>query len=240
MLGTRCRFGNSPAAAISTPFSSPACSPRCARCGGGGRDFAGFFLAGATLTKFYPAILAPALYRRWDWKMPAVFIAAIAVAYVPFLSAGSGVLGFLPGYAGQEGFDASGAGFYLLELLRHLPGLGPLSAHSYEAGALVVLAALNVAFVFRRDPDRPPYAMAAMSATLFMILVSPHYPWYFSWLIIFACFARSFALLWVTNACLLLYLITGYIFLPSGQRLAIELMIYGPFAILVLVDLWYD
>jgi len=201
---------------------------------------AGFFLAGATLTKFYPVILTPALYRRWDWKMPAVFIVTIAIAYVPFLSAGSRVLGFLPGYAGQEGFDASGAGFYVLELLRHLQWLGGLSTRSYEAMAVAVLAALSAVCVFRRDLDRPPYAMAAMSATLFMVFVSPHYPWYFSWLIVFVCFARSFALLWLTNACLLLYLISGYIFLPSAQRLAIETMIYGPFAILALVDLWYD
>jgi alpha-1,6-mannosyltransferase len=201
---------------------------------------AGFFLAGATLTKFYPVILTPALYRRWDWKMPAVFIVAIAIAYVPFLSAGSRVLGFLPGYAGQEGFDASGAGFYVLELLRHLPGLGGLSTRGYEAMALAALGTLSAAFVFRRDLDRPPYAMAAISATLFMVFVSPHYPWYFSWLIIFLCFVRSFSVLWLTNACLLLYVITGYVFLPSVQRLAIESMIYGPFAILAVVDLWYS
>jgi hypothetical protein len=201
---------------------------------------AGFFLAGATLTKFYPVILAPALYRRWDWKMPAVFIVAIAISYAPFLSAGSRVLGFLPGYAGQEGFDASGAGFYVLELLRYLPGLGGLSTRGYEAMALAALGALSAACVLRRDLDRPPYAMAAISATLFMVFVSPHYPWYFSWLIIFLCFVRSFSALWLTNVCLLLYVITGYVFLPSAQRLAIESMIYGPFAILAVVDLWYS
>jgi alpha-1,6-mannosyltransferase len=195
---------------------------------------AGLFLAGATLTKFYPVILAPALYRRWDWKMPAAFIAAIVIGYLPFL------FGFLPGYAGQEGFDASGAGFYLLALLHHLPGLGGLGARSYEVGALTVLGAASWAFLFRRDLDRRPYVMAATAATLFMVFVSPHYPWYFSWLIVFVGFARSFALLWLTNACLLLYLVTGYVFLPSSQRLGIESMIYGPFAILALVDLWND
>jgi hypothetical protein len=71
-----------------------------------------------------------------------------------------------------------------------------------------------------------------------MILVSPHYPWYFAWPIVFARFVRSFALLWLMNACLLLYLVTGYVFLPSFQLLAIESLIYGPFAALVLIDLW--
>lgn len=201
--------------------------------------FAGLFLAGATLTKFYPALLAPSLYRRWDWKLPSVFAVAIIAAYLPFLSAGWQVLGFLPGYTHQEGFDASGVGFYLIELLRSMPGLGGLSAQGYELVALAVLAALGIVFVFRRELDRSPYAMAAVLATLFMVFLSPHYPWYFSWLIVFACFVRSFALLWLTNACLLLYLLTDYVFEPSGQRLLIESIIYGPFAALALVDLWY-
>jgi len=200
---------------------------------------AGVFLAAATLTKVYPVVLAPALYRRWDWKMPTFFALAIAVAYLPFLSAGSQILGFLPGYADQEGFDAVGAGFYLLELLRRLPALGELNTRTYEIGAIAALTALSARFVFRRDPDRPPYAMAMMAAALFMLLVSPHYPWYFTWLIVFVCFARSFALLWLTNACLLLYLLTDYVFLPSGHALAVQSMIYGPFAAWALVDLWY-
>lgn len=199
---------------------------------------AGFFLAGATLTKFYPAVLMPASYRRWDWKMPAVFLLAAVIAYLPFISAGSQIMGFLPGYAGQEGFDAAGAGFYLLGLLRYVPTLEHLSTRGYEIGAIIVLAALSAGFAFRRDRDGPPYALAAVSAAVFMLLLSPHYPWYFSWLIVFACFVRSFALLWLTNACLLLYLMTGYVFVPSHQRLVIESVIYWPFVALALLDLW--
>jgi alpha-1,6-mannosyltransferase len=185
----------------------------------------GLFLASATLVKFYPAILASPLYRRWDWRMPTLFAAAILVSYLPFRSAGSQVLGFLAGYAHQEGFDAAGTGFYLLDLLHCLPGLESLTARGYAMGALVVLAALGAAVALRRDRDAPPYAMAATLAALFMVFVSPHYPWYFSWLIVFACFFRSFALLWLTNACLLLYLVTGYVFVPSLQLLTIESLI---------------
>lgn len=79
---------------------------------------------------------------------------------------------------------------------------------------------------------------AAASAAVFLLLLSPHYPWYFAWLIVFACFVRSFALLWLTNACLLLYLMTGYAFIPSTQRLIIETTIYGPFGLLALLDIW--
>jgi alpha-1,6-mannosyltransferase len=206
-----------------------------ARRGRGG--LAGLFLAGATLTKLYPAILLPALYRRWGWTMPAAFAGAIVVAYLPFIAVGLRVLGFLPGYAAQEGFDASGGGFYLLGLLRHWPPLAALTARDYAVSALAMLGILSAAFVFGRE--RSPFAAAAMLATIFVVLVSPHYPWYFAWLIVFAGFIRSFALLWLTNACLLLYLIPGYVSVPGDARFVIESVIYGPFAALGMLDIWY-
>jgi alpha-1,6-mannosyltransferase len=199
----------------------------------------GLFLAGATLVKLYPAVLLPALYRRWGRRLPAAFAAAMGIGYLPFVTAGSQVLGFLPGYAAQEGFNANGGGFYLLGLLRHLPLLGAMSAGTYVVGAAASLATLGILFVFARDRSVAPFAAAATLATAFVLFVSPHYPWYFAWLILFACLIRSFALLWLTNACLLLYLVSGYVFAPGDSRLAIESMIYGPFLALALVDLWY-
>ncbi|HEY1795620.1 MAG TPA: glycosyltransferase family 87 protein [Stellaceae bacterium] len=201
---------------------------------------AGLFLAGATLTKLYPAVLLPALYRRWGWALPTVFGAAIVVAYLPFIDVGWRALGFLPGYIAEEGFAAGGAGFYLLALLRHLPGLAGLSGRVYVAGGLAILAAMGIVAAFVRDPARPPFAAATVLATTFMVFVSPHYAWYFAWLIVFACFTRSFALFWLTNACLLLYLVpVGSQIVRDDYRLAVESMIYGPFAALAAVDLWY-
>lgn len=201
---------------------------------------AGIFLAGATLTKLYPAVLLPALYRRWGWAMPLVFAAAIVIGYLPFIGVGWRVFGFLPGYAGEEGFDAGGTGFYLLGLLHHLPPLSDLGGWAYAVGAIAVLVALGIAIVFTRDTTRPPLAAAAVIATTFMVLISPHYPWYFAWLIVFACFIRSLALVWLTTACLLLYLVPVGSHIGRGEyRLAIESVIYGPFAALATVDFWY-
>jgi alpha-1,6-mannosyltransferase len=180
----------------------------------------------------------PALYRRWDWRLPAAFAMAIVIGYLPFMTAGSRVLGFLPGYASQEGLDADGIGFYLLGVLRHLLPQAALSAQGYVIGAGAILAAFGIALVFAGDRACPLIAAAGALATVFMVLASPHYPWYFAWLIVFACFVRSLALLWLTNACMLLYLSTGYLFLQNDRRLAIESVIYGPFAALALVDLW--
>jgi hypothetical protein len=196
----------------------------------------GLFLTGATLIKFYPMVLLPALYRRWGWRLPVAFVVAIVVGYLPFVSAGSGILGFLPGYARQEGFNGAGVGFYLLDLLHRVPALAALDAQIYALAAVAVLALLSAAFVFRRQRAPSPYGMAATLAGLFMFFVSPHYPWYFAWLIVFACFVRSFALLWLTNACLLLYLLRDYVFVPSAQQLMIQSTIYVPFVVLAIVD----
>jgi alpha-1,6-mannosyltransferase len=199
----------------------------------------GSLLAGATLTKLYPIVLLPALYRRWDWRLLVAFCVAIVVGYLPFVSAGSGILGFLPGYARQEGFNAGGAGFYLLGLLHQVPGLAALGAKIYALAAIAVLVALSAAFVFRGHRASSPYGMAATLAALFMLCVSPHYSWYFAWPIVFACFVRSFALLWLTNACFLLYLLTDYVFVASAQQLVIQSIIYVPFAALAIVDIWH-
>jgi alpha-1,6-mannosyltransferase len=206
-----------------------------------GRDgLAGLFLAGATLTKLYPAVLLPALYRRGRWVMPAAFVAAIVVGYLPFIGVGWRVFGFLPGYAGEEGFDVGGTGFYLLGVLRQLPLLAELSGRAYAIGAFALLVALGAAIALTRDTARSPLAAATVLATIFMVFVSPHYPWYFAWLIVFACFIRSLALLWLTTACLLLYLVpVEFHIVRDAYRLAVESMIYGPFAALAVTDLWY-
>jgi hypothetical protein len=67
----------------------------------------GSALAAAALVKFFPAVLFPALYRRWDWKMPVAAAATVLLAYAPFIGAGSPVLGFLPGYLQEEGLRAA-------------------------------------------------------------------------------------------------------------------------------------
>jgi alpha-1,6-mannosyltransferase len=201
---------------------------------------AGVLLAGATLTKFYPALLLPALYRRWDWRMPAAFATTIVLAYLPFLGVGWRVLGFLPAYVGEEGFDGGGTGFYLLALLRELPALADLSGRAYAAATATMLLALGAAVLFGRATRHSPFLAAAVLATAFMVAVSPHYPWYFSWLIVFACFVRSLALLWLTIACLLLYLVpVGSLIARDEYRLLIESALYGPFAALAVIDLWY-
>ncbi len=82
---------------------------------------AGLALAAGALVKLFPALLAPSLYRRWDWRLPASFAALVVLMYLPYLSAGWHVLGFLPSYFVEERFS-SGSGFYFVDLFDYLAG----------------------------------------------------------------------------------------------------------------------
>jgi alpha-1,6-mannosyltransferase len=199
----------------------------------------GLALAGAALAKLYPAVLLPALSGRKEWRVPIAFAAAMILGYLPFIGAAWGVLGFLPGYAREEGFTGNGAGFFLWNVLQTFPPFTGLPTLFYIAGAAAVLTALAAAIAFAGDPRTDQFSGAALLASTFMFLLSPHYPWYFAWLIIFVCFAPYLSLLWLTNATLLLYLVqVGSPLAREGYRLPIEAAIYVPFAVLAMVDIW--
>ena len=198
----------------------------------------GLALAGGTLVKLYPAVLLPALWHRWDWRVPAVFCGALVVAYLPFAWAGAHVFGFLPGYAGEEGF-AQGAGFYWWNLAGSVLPLGGVSTLPYIAAAGCLLAALAVGVAFRRAGSGADIHGAALLAAAFTVLLTPHYPWYFSWLVVFACLVASPALVWLTATSFLLYLLPVWPQIVwDRHRLLIESALYVPFVILAAGELW--
>jgi hypothetical protein len=194
----------------------------------------GSALAAAALVKFFPAVLFPALYRRWDWKMPVAMAATIIVAYLPFLGAGRAVLGFLPGYLEEEGLQ-SGAGFFLWSLLGSVVPLERVGPAPYLALAAAALLALAVRSLFTAEGRYLASAMAlAVAAT---VLLSPHYPWYFTWIVPLICFTPRASVLYLTVACPLLYFVPGGAALESA-RWPFEAAIYGPFAALLAFELW--
>src|SRR5262249_43104075 len=73
-----------------------------------GRAFRGAVLiAFSVLVKPYVAPVLAGIWRPWDLKMPLILIVVIALCYLPYLSVGSGVLGFLTqGYLREEGISA--------------------------------------------------------------------------------------------------------------------------------------
>ncbi len=164
-------------------------------------------LAAATLIKLLPVILVPALWRRWDWKFAFVFAGLMVVFYAPYLSAGWHVLGFLPGYTAQEGID-SGHGLLALDALAALAPLPTWSAKIYLVLLAVALAALGLVVLLRRRPQTAQaraVAMLLLGGAL-MAGMSPHYPWYYPFLLVPACIAPCPAALWLVTASPALYL----------------------------------
>ncbi len=213
----------------------------------------GIALACAILVKPWPVALIPFLYRRWDWRMPAAFAATVVLAYLPYLGVGWRVLGYLPGYAAEEGIDR-GSGFFLVALLDRLAGHATLSGAQYGLLAGAFLVALALTLVWRLPDGRMAdgrrtgpaerwtpeqrgrfVAAAALPAVVFTVLASPHYPWYFAWLAYFCCFVPSAPVLYLTVASLIHY--ARYMFEPPAELVWLEAAIYGSFLAVALLDL---
>ena len=159
----------------------------------------GIALAAGVLVKYFPAVAGPAIYKRWDWRLPAAFAASLGLLYLPYLGVGTKVFGFLGGYVAEEGFE-QGSGIFLWQLAGTILPL-PANAFSfYFPLAAAVMAVLGLAVLFRRSEPKADLAAAMLLAVAFMVLFSPHYPWYFIWLIPFACIHPRVSVLYLTCA----------------------------------------
>ncbi len=207
---------------------------------------AGFALGAATLVKFIPVILLPAIYKRWDKKLPVTFATTIVICYLPYvLGAGAGVLGFLPQYAKEEGLQ-NGARYYLLVLIDYILGwcgvVHDLPPAIFTSMALAVLGAIAIWAFYRQPPfgrenseaQEQWIFSAFVLALTFSILLSSYYPWYYSWLPLFLCFVSN-------SAALALTLITWPLYRSLFDRSADDLFrfqsrVFLPFfALLVLM-----
>lgn len=197
---------------------------------------AGALLGAAILVKFLPAAIAPALWRRRDWRMPAAAAAVIVALYACYLGAGWHVLGFLPGYAAEEGIDR-GSAFWLLAGIGELVRVTPTMTMLYEAAAACALGALAFVVAFRTRVPLDPgadmvrvCASAAILAGAAMALLSPHYPWYFAWLALPCCLAPLRSVIYLSVAALLLYLN------PFDERFIWASLLYVPAIVLAVGD----
>jgi alpha-1,6-mannosyltransferase len=137
-------------------------------------------IAFSALVKPYVAPVLAGIWRPWDIKMPLVVIAVAVLCYLPYLSVGWGVFGYLTkGYLTEEGISG-GYELWLLALWRLVFG-----EHQGDVAVYTVLAALTLlsaafAVVFRSDRGiANGLASINMLLLLTLLLVSPNYPWYF-------------------------------------------------------------
>jgi hypothetical protein len=204
---------------------------------GGRRGLTGAVLGLAILCKLLPAALFPAFWRRWDWRMLGATLAVIGGLYGLYsIGAGWHVLGYLPGYASEEGL-ANGSGFFVL---RAVAWFGPLP-HWATTLYLAVAAAVLLGLAAWYGLGRPlPSAAgprilaigraAAVLAAATTVVISPHYPWYLGWLSLLACFAPYRSVIYLSASGVMLYLD------PYHRFTLYPWVIYGPCLVLAVVD----
>lgn len=180
----------------------------------------GALLGAAIAVKLLPVLMLPgALSGRRSPKRVArllsAVLAVVALAYLPYVAAsGAGVLGYLPGYLHEEGYEPGRVQrFALLRLL--LPDAA--------AGvAVVVLLALTALYVWLRgDPARPWRGALLLTGTA-LLLVSPNYPWYSLLVVALVALDGRWEWLTVTLAGTVLYLAGG-----SLPGLPLQTLTYG-------------
>jgi alpha-1,6-mannosyltransferase len=193
---------------------------------------AGFALSAGVLVKIFPLIAGPALYKRWDWRLPAAFIAGIAILYGPYLSAGPKMFGFLGGYVAEEGFT-NGTGIFLWSLISAIAPVPQRASTFYLPVAAVILFAMAIGFLFRRPNTGGDLLASTTLIFALLCLISPHYPWYFAWLIPFLCFYPFVAGLYLTCAASYLHLSHWPPNLWEGG------LIYGVTLVLLLAEFVY-
>ncbi|HEY3558479.1 MAG TPA: glycosyltransferase 87 family protein [Kribbella sp.] len=139
---------------------------------------AAVLLGAAGSVKLLPLLLLPAFRNR----RPLVAVGTFVASYVPHVVAvGTLVLGFLPGYLNQEGFDDGSSRSAILALL--LPP-GPRQ---------LVAAALALAFAalaFHRAKRDPIALTCCWLYGAALLIATPTYPWYGLPLIALAALAR--------------------------------------------------
>jgi hypothetical protein len=171
----------------------------------GRRLLAAAVLAVAALIKPPAAIALAVTWRAWDWRAPAIAIAVAVALYLPYLSVGTGVLGFLPTYFEEERI-ATAEGFWVVASLTQLFGPLPAARTIYLAIAFAIVGTLALRVALHAD--RAPEAVLqrlCWALFAFVFLLSPNYPWY--WLVMLPFVALlGFAPGWAaTIACFMLY-----------------------------------
>ena len=193
----------------------------------------GVLLACTACVKFFPAVLFPAFYARRSWKMPLAFVATVFIAYLPYLSVGPlRVFGFLGGYASERGM-LNGEQFFLLVLARKF-----LSADVPTVAYLIfVIAVLGIISLWlmrnQRSDDLSYLRNCLIIASVFMVLLAPHFSWYFAWLIPFLCFIPSIPVFYLTAANFVLYL--TWLGDSTNRVLVLKALIFVPALILLLI-----
>lgn len=140
---------------------------------------AGVLATLAALVKPTALLALPVFWRPWQIRLPIVFAGVVAILYAPYLVVGWKVLGFLPAYVAEEGLD-KGYGFRLVMIAYQIFGVVPYLDKIYLAVFGIAMLIFALLAGFRRDRS-PAATIAALTVILsvFLVLLTPHFPWYY-------------------------------------------------------------
>ncbi len=196
----------------------------------------GIVLAVAALTKFLPAVVLPAFWRPRDRRLAIAFLGTLVAFYLVYAGVGWRVLGFLSGYAAEEGI-ADGHGLFVLDLIGSFVSLPAWAAGIYLVLVLVVLGVLGARFALATELPAAPGPRVLLQArqavilgAVLLVALSPHYPWYLGWIAPLACLAPLPGVLWMLAAAPLLAH-------GSFEYLAVPATVYVPAVILAAIGL---
>jgi alpha-1,6-mannosyltransferase len=154
-----------------------------------GRDgLTGLLLGVAAAVKLYPILLLPILWRAHDSEgrfrpalsTPLAFLAGFLIPYIPYLSVGKGVIGFLPSYL-KEQFNP-GLAFFIGLLVKKAGGNPEQVILILLFGTLVVI---YCTLFYLRPPADGAHAIRRCIWPIgaFTLLTQNLFPWYMLWLV---------------------------------------------------------
>ncbi|MBI3942464.1 MAG: hypothetical protein HY326_05575, partial [Chloroflexi bacterium] len=165
--------------------------------------WAGVLLGAATAMKLFPVLLLPTLWRpltiaahrapeepatghpflnlrKWQWSlapgwwvMPVAFVLVLVLAYIPYLSLGLGVAGFLPGYFGEQ-FNMGLAGVII-----NLAGVAGQPDRVVSGIMVLILAIASLVFLLRPPVDAAQAIRRSIwPIGVFVLFTQNLFPWY--------------------------------------------------------------
>jgi hypothetical protein len=149
-------------------------------------------LALGVLTKIFPLLFAPLLFRSWGYKNTAIFFGILCLFYLPFINAGSSLFTGTSIYADEWLFN--GSIFPLLvefiEIFHQVND--PIFAAKIAIIVLFTIGlfyAISKTWEYKDDPKQLiKYSLILIG--LYLILTPTFHPWYIIWLIPFLCIFR--------------------------------------------------
>jgi hypothetical protein len=185
------------------------------------------------MVKMFPLVLLLAFGRRITARLLLLCAGIIVAGYALYARVGSGVLGFLTGFTHEEGLDNGDRYFFLAWAHRYMHV--PFWPELFIAVSAFLVAGIAFWGMVRfRDPKQMLWLELTISIVATM-LFSPHYPWYFLWILPVAVILRYLPALVLTLEAT--YWFSTELALPGEKMFRMNEYMYSIFLAAVVADL---